>query len=315
MIPHLAYREATTSRVVRASKRRFVERREGESYGRHAPARVSTRQTLRAMVARSDLATTYAALFPDNWMSEGGAATIARGGAPVAGLATRLVRRLTAEDRLPLQDAGWVPYDGRASPVSWLPWCAFAIPIDPNQTYWDFFESEGPSGQTAGLILFEWVATGCIELDRETAPFLRNHAATAGDGMVDLLDAVMEEATTRLDDPYTRLHTLTDILRADPDNLLRSRTDALRRAPLVATYAANEHDNAFLSLGRDWWDEQAITGELRWSPEMVAGLEAEWAEAAHIQGATRALWDVLCEPASFAALLRSLATMLGVGAS
>jgi len=74
------------------------------------------------------------------------------------------------------------------------------------------------------------------------------------------------------------MHSL-NALAADPDNLCGQRGDALRHAPTVAAYAAYEHDNVFLSLGRDWWAERAIEGDLRWSPEMVAALEDEWAEA------------------------------------
>jgi len=78
---------------------------------------------------------------------------------------------------------------------------------------------------------------------------------------------------------YAHGRRRSNLLAADPDNLCGQRGDALRHAPTVAACAAYEHDNVFLSLGRDWWAERAIEGDLRWSPEMVAALEDEWAEA------------------------------------
>lgn len=272
---------------------------------------VAARHLGAAYRAQTDIVATYAALYPGAWAAERYPRAGFAGPSALTALAARLVARLAAEERLPLKDGVWNAAEQPPSPVPWLPWFVFSIPLDGDQDYHALFEYEGPPRTTAALILFEWLADGCFALHDDILPFLRASASALGPAAERVLDAVMERAAARCRAP-DRVHGRRpdDLLADDPSGVFARRADALRHIPLAARYLTCAHDNIFLSCHDDWWRQEAAAGNLRWSPDLVTDLAQEWAAARVVQEATKAVWEELSEPASLSQFLPLLATML-----
>lgn len=180
-----------------------------------------------------------------------------------------------------------------------LPAYCFSIPLGSGEAYWEEWAGDERSLPEA---LVAGIADGWVDAwgDRAAVAAAARDAGAAVAALVARILALEERA----------LDAAGEALVEDGARFLAALPAPLNDVPLLAAYAAARTGNIYLDHGEEWWNQQALRGEWRWSVPLVRRLRREWAEALDVLTRLEETRRALAEPACWPSVLAAMAGAL-----